>query len=45
MYTEEMKKSFSDYFSGAFAITIVDFVLCLVIGVIGLADWFMDKGK
>ena len=28
----------NDY-SGAFAITIIDFVLCIVIGVIGVIDW------
>ena len=45
MYVEETKSSLSSYYSGAFGITIVAFVLSLIIGVIGLADWFMDKGK
>ena len=31
--------SFDDYYSGAFAITIIAFVLCIVIGIIGLIDW------
>ena len=35
--------AYSDYYSGgysgAFAITIIDFVLCIVIGVIGVIDW------
>ena len=37
--------AYDDYYSGAFAITIIDFVLCLVIGVIGLVDWLGLMGK
>ena len=41
--------AYSDYYSGgysgAFAITIIDFVLCIVIGVIGVIDWLGVVGS
>ena len=44
MYADS-SDAFSDYYSGAFAITIIDFVLCIVIGVIGVIDWLELMGK